>query len=108
MVDFNTFKKIDLRVGTILNAKEFLEAKKPAYQLEIDFGPIGILRSSAQITNRYKIKELAGKQIVAVVNIGIRKIAGFESQCLVLGATDDKEVILLAPDFKIQNGQQVL
>tara|TARA_A100000164_G_C21841071_1_gene740144 strand:- start:533 stop:859 length:327 start_codon:yes stop_codon:yes gene_type:complete len=108
MIDYSTFEKLDLRVGTILNVKNFPKAKKPAYQLEIDFGSIGILRSSAQITNRYGLKELIGKQIIAVVNIGIRKIAGFESQCLVLGATDNEEVILLAPESKIPNGKQVL
>ena len=82
MTEYSTFEKLDLRVGTILNAKDFPKANKPAYQLEIDFGSIGILRSSAQITNRYSLKELVGKQIIAVINIGIRKIAGFESQCL--------------------------
>ena len=108
MTDYSTFEKLDLRVGTILNAKNFPKAKKPAYQLEIDFGSIGILSSSAQITNRYGLKELIGKQIIAVVNIGIRKIAGFESQCLVLGATDNEDVILLVTESKIPNGQQVL
>ena len=108
MTDYSTFEKLDLRVGTILDAKNFPKAKKPAYQLEIDFGSIGILRSSAQITNRYSLKELVGKQIIAVVNIGIRKIARFESQCLVLGAIDNEEVILLAPESKIPNGKQVL
>ena len=108
MTDYSTFEKLDLRVGTILNAKNFPKANKPAYQLEIDFGSIGILRSSAQITNRYSLKELVGKQIIAVINIGIRKIADFESQCLVLGATDNEEVILLTPESKIPNGKQVL
>ena len=108
MTDYSTFEKLDLRVGTILNAKNFPKAKKPAYQLEIDFGSIGILRSSAQITKRYSLKELVGKQIIAVVNIGTRKIAGFESQCLVLGATDNEDVILLVTESKIPNGQQVL
>ncbi len=108
MIDYSTFEKLDLRVGTILIAKDFPKAKKPAYQLEIDFGPIGILKSSAQITNRYSPKELIGKQIIAIVNIGIRKIADFESQCLILGATDDRGVILLTPEIKIPNGKQVL
>ena len=66
MTDYSTFEKLDLRVGTILNAKNFPKANKPAYQLEIDFGSIGILRSSAQITNRYSLKELVGKQIIAI------------------------------------------
>jgi|TARA_B100000767_G_C19416394_1_gene390147 tRNA-binding protein len=108
MIDYSTFEKLDLRVGTILSAKDFPKAKKPAYKLEIDFGPIGILKSSAQITNRYSLEELLGKQIIAVVNIGIRKIADFESQCLVLGATENNEVILLSPESEIPNGEQIL
>ena len=108
MIDYSTFEKFDLRVGTILSAKDFPKAKKPAYKLEIDFGPIGILKSSAQITNRYSLEELLGKQIIAVVNIGIRKIADFESQCLVLGATENNEVILLSPESEIPNGEQIL
>jgi tRNA-binding protein len=108
MIDYSTFEKLDLRVGTILSAKDFPKAKKPAYKLEIDFGPIGILKSSAQITNRYSLEELLGKQIIAVVNIGIRKIADFESQCLVLGATENNEVILLTPESEIPNGEQIL
>jgi tRNA-binding protein len=108
MIDYSTFEKLDLRVGTILSGKDFPKAKKPAYKLEIDFGPIGILKSSAQITNRYRLEELLGKQIIAVVNIGIRKIADFESQCLVLGATENNEVILLTPESEIPNGEQIL
>ncbi len=107
MIDYSTFEKLDLRVGTILKAKDFLKAKKPAYQLEIDFGPIGILKSSAQITKHYSIRALKGRQIIAVVNIGSLKIADFESQCLVLGVKQNEEIILLVPDSKIPNGQQV-
>lgn len=107
MIDFSTFEKIDLRVGTILSAVDFPEARKPAYQLIIDFGPLGKLQSSAQITKRYKLEELVGKQVIAVVNIGTRRVSNFESQCLVLGATQGKEVILLAPEAPLPNGQQV-
>ena len=107
MIDYSTFEKLDLRVGTVLKAKDFLKAKKPAYQLEIDFGPIGILKSSAQITKHYSIRALKGRQIIAVVNIGSLKIADFESQCLVLGVKQNEEIILLVPDSKIPNGQQV-
>ena len=107
MIDFSTFEKIDLRVGTILSADDFPEARKPAYQLIIDFGPLGTLQSSAQITKRYKLEELVGKQVIAVVNIGTRRVANFESQCLVLGATQGKDVILLAPEAPLPNGQQV-
>ena len=81
---------------------------KPAYKLQIDFGPLGVLNSSAQITKKYQIKDLKEKQIIALVNVGKRKIANFESQCLVLGANHNDEVILLAPEKKIPNGQQVL
>tara|TARA_B100001029_G_C14766913_1_gene289048 strand:- start:152 stop:478 length:327 start_codon:yes stop_codon:yes gene_type:complete len=108
MIDYSTFEKLDFRVGTILTAKDFLKAKKPAYQLEIDFGPIGILKSSAQITKHYSIRALKGRQIIAVVNIGSLKIADFESQCLILGVKQNEEIILLVPDSKIPNGQQVL
>ena len=108
MIDYSTFEKLDFRVGTILTAKDFLKAKKPAYQLEIDFGPIGILKSSAQITKHYSIGSLKGRQIIAVVNIGSVKIADFESQCLILGVKQNEEIILLVPDSKIPNGQQVL
>ncbi|MBT7654727.1 MAG: tRNA-binding protein [Flavobacteriaceae bacterium] len=108
MIDYNTFEKIDLRVGTIISAINFPEANEPAFQLKIDFGPLGVLQSSAQITKRYSLEELLDRQVIAVVNIGTRKIANFESQCLVLGATEEKDVILLAPESKLANGQQIL
>ena len=108
MIDYNTFKKIDLRVGTIISAIDFPDAKAPAFQLKIDFGPLGVLQSSAQITKRYSLEELLDRQVIAVVNIGTRKIAKFESQCLVLGAIEEKDVILLAPESKLANGQQIL
>ena len=108
MIHYSTFEKLDLRVGTILSAKEFTKAKKPAYQLKIDFGPLGILQSSAQITKRYALEELKGKQLIAVVNIGTRMVTDFESQCLVLGANEKDTIILLAPETKLPNGQQIL
>ena len=108
MIDYNTFEKIDLRVGTIISAIDFPEAKEPAFRLKIDFGPLGVLQSSAQVTKRYSLEELLDRQVIAVVNIGTRKIANFESQCLVLGATEEKDVILLAPESKLDNGQQIL
>ena len=91
-----------------MEAKDFPEAIKPAYQLQIDFGPLGKLNSSAQITKRYTKEDLVGRQIIAVVNLGIKKIAHFESQCLVLGAKDQEDVILLAPENDLPNGQQIL
>ena len=108
MIHYSTFEKLDLRVGTILSTKDFPKAKKPAYQLEIDFGPFGILQSSAQITERYALEELKGKQLIAVVNIGTRMVVDFESQCLVLGANEKDTIILLAPETKLPNGQQIL
>lgn len=108
LIDYSLFQKLDFRVGTIINAEEFPEAKKPAYKLQIDFGPLGVLNSSAQITKKYQIKDLKEKQIIALVNIGKRKIANFESDCLVLGANSNDEVILLTPEKKIPNGYQVL
>jgi tRNA-binding protein len=108
MIDYNTFEKIDLRVGTIISAIDFPEAKEPAFRLKIDFGPLGVLQSSAQVTKRYSLEELLDRQVIAVVNVGTRKIANFESQCLVLGATEEKDVILLAPESKLDNGQQIL
>ena len=108
MIDYTTFEGLDIRVGTVWEAKNFPEAIKPAYQLQIDFGPLGKLNSSAQITKRYTIEDLIGRQIIAVVNLGIKKIAHFESQCLVLGAKDQEDVILLAPENDLPNGQQIL
>ena len=108
MIDFTTFEGMDIRIGTVLKAKDFPEAIKPAYQLQIDFGPLGKLNSSAQITKRYTKEDLVGRQIIAVVNLGIKKIAHFESQCLVLGAKDQEDVILLAPENDLPNGQQIL
>ena len=108
MIDYNTFEKIDLRVGTIISAIDFPEAKEPAFRLKIDFGPLGVLQSSAQVTKRYSLEGLLDRQVIAVVNVGTRKIANFESQCLVLGATEEKDVILLAPESKLDNGQQIL
>ena len=108
MIDFSTFEGLDLRVGTILSADDFIGARDPSYQLRIDFVPLRILHSSAEITKRYSKEALQGKQIIAVVNIGVKKIAHYESQCLVLGAKEADDVILLAPDSPLANGQQIL
>ena len=108
MIDFTTFETLDIRVGTVLNANDFPEAIKPAYRLQIDFGPLGTLNSSAQITKRYNKKDLIGKQVIAVVNLGILKIAHFESQCLILGAKNEDDIILLCPETELPNGQQIL
>jgi tRNA-binding protein len=103
------FLAIDIRVGTVLKAEPFPEARKPSLKLEIDFGPeLGCRRSSAQLTTHYSPKSLEGRQVVAVVNIGERRIAGFSSQCLVLGAmATAAEVILLQPDRPVANGTRI-
>ena len=103
------FEKVEMRVGTILEVTDFPEARKPAYQLTIDFGvAIGILKTSAQITKRYQKEDLLYRQIVAVVNFPKKQIGKFMSECLVLGAVGaDGDVILLAPDFKIENGLRI-
>ena len=102
------FFAIDLRVGTVLRAEPFPEARKPSIRLEIDFGPLGVLRSSAQLTRRYAPDALLGRQVVAVVNIGERRIAGFTSQVLVLGGVPEEgDVVLLAPDAPVPNGTRI-
>ncbi len=108
-IDWKDFEKIEMRVGTIVSADVFPEAKKPAYKLSIDFGnEIGTLKSSAQITRRYTHEELAGRQVVGVVNFPVKKIAGFESECLVLGVMGDNEdVVLLSPGQKVPNGLKI-
>jgi tRNA-binding protein len=106
---WNEFERTDMRVGTIIEVNDFPEARKPAYQLTIDFGAeIGIRKSSAQITKRYQKEDLVNRQIVAVVNFPRKQIGKFMSECLVLGAVGEQgDVILLAPDFKIENGLRI-
>ncbi len=108
IIQFEDFVKVDLRVGTILEVADFPEARNPAYQLVIDFGELGIKKTSAQITTLYKKEDLLHKQIVAVVNFPKKQIASFMSECLVLGAVNGKDVILLNPETKIKNGSPVL
>jgi len=104
-IEWQDFEKIDIRVGTILEVSDFPKAKRPAWQLTIDFGDIGIRKSSAQITDLYEKQELIGKQVMAVVNFPPKQIANFFSECLVLGVyTDKKEVVLIGPDRKVTNG----
>ncbi|MEI2275279.1 tRNA-binding protein [Sphingobacterium sp. ML3W] len=103
------FEKLDLRVGTILDVQDFPKAKKPAYQLKLDFGSeIGILQSSAQITVHYSKEELIGKQVVAVVNFPKKQIANFFSECLVTGFADaNGDIILTSVDRKLPNGSKL-
>jgi len=108
MINIKEFDKLDLRVGTILKADLLKDAKKPSYLLEIDFGKIGIKKSSAQITELYKPNELVGRQIIAVVNVPPKRIAGIKSEVLVLGANNENDdVVLLEPQKNIPNGSKV-
>lgn len=104
---WDDFQKVDIRVGTILEAQVFEKAKKPAYILSIDFGELGIKKSSAQITVRYNCEELIGKQIMAVVNFPKKQIANIQSECLVLGIVNEDEVTLLSADKKVKNGLRI-
>ena len=107
-IEWPDFAKIEIRVGTILEVSDFPKAKRPAFQLTIDFGELGIKKSSAQITDLYEKQDLIGKQVVAVVNFPPKQIANFMSDCLVLGVyTDKKEVVLLTPDKKVSNGWKI-
>ncbi len=108
MIQFDDFMKVDMRVGTVLKATPFPEARKPAIKLEIDFGELGIKQSSAQITKHYEPEQLIDRQVVAVVNFPPMRIAGFKSEVLVLGAVPGEEdVILLSPDKKVANGSKI-
>lgn len=102
------FFAIDMRVGTVLSAEAFPEARKPSIRLSIDFGELGVKRSSAQLTVHYTPESLVGRQVVAAVNLGERRIAGFVSEVLVLGAMPSStEVVLLALDQPVQNGTRI-
>jgi tRNA-binding protein len=102
------FQKVDMRVGVIVDAQAFPEARRPAYKLSIDFGPLGVKRSSAQITRHYQPADLVGRHVIAVVNFPPKQIGPFVSEVLVLGAYDDTgEVILLQPDRAVTPGSKI-
>lgn len=108
MATFEDFMKLDIRVGTIVSGKVFEKAKKPAYQLTIDFGDeIGLKKSSAQITDKYDVEELTGKQVLAVVNFPPRQIADFMSEVLVLGTYSEGGVVLITPERPVENGDKL-
>ena len=107
-ISWSDFEKVAMRVGTILKVNDFPEARKPAYQLTIDFGSeIGLKKSSAQITKRYSKEDLVGKQIIAVVNFPKKQIGNFMSECLVLGSVNEDDIVLLSPNFKVENGLRI-
>ncbi|WP_396173435.1 tRNA-binding protein [Flavobacterium sp.] len=109
LLKWQDFEKVDMRIGTILEVNDFPEARKPAYQLTIDFGTeIGIKKSSAQITKRYSKEDLKAKQIIAVVNFPEKQIGNFMSECLVLGSVaENNDIVLLTSDLKVENGLRI-
>lgn len=109
MIEWNDFEKIDIRVGTIIQVETFPEARKPAYKLTIDFGPeVGTKRSSAQITSLYSKERLKNKQVIAIINFAPKQIGPFISECLVLGAyNENNEVVLLYPQRETPNGAKI-
>ena len=107
-LSWQDFTKVEMRIGTIINAEIFKEVRNPSYKITIDFGELGVKKTSAQITKLYTIEELVDKQVVAVVNFPPKQIANFMSECLILGAIGkEQEIILLQPERKILNGLKV-
>ncbi|MBU5346248.1 tRNA-binding protein [Paenibacillus sp. LC231] len=108
MATIEDFTKLDIRIGTIVEAEPFPEARVPAIKMKIDFGPLGIKRTSAQITNRYDADTIIGNQVVAIVNFPPRRIAGYQSEVLVLGGVPEQgDVVLLKPDVDLPNGTPI-
>lgn len=108
MATFKDFQELDIRVGQIVDAQPFHEARNPAYKLRVDFGEvIGIKKSSAQVTECYSCNELIGKQVLGVINFPPRQVANFMSEVLVLGIYGDEGVVLIRPDKKVQNGDKI-
>ena len=107
-ISWADFEKVDMRVGVVTDAEEFPEARRPAYRLRIDFGPLGVKRASAQITNHYRPSELIGRRVIAVVNFPPKQVGPFVSEVLVLGAYNEAgEVILLHPDKPVAPGSKI-
>jgi len=108
-ITYDYFEKVEMRVGRIVRVEDLLKARKPAYQLWIDFGELGVKKSSAQITRLYRSDELVGRTIIAVTNFPPRQIADFMSEVLVLGVVlDDDKVVLVQPDSDVPLGKRVL
>jgi tRNA-binding protein len=107
-ISWNDFEQVDMRVGTVVRAEPFPEARKPAYKLWIDLGPLGERRSSAQVTDRYRLEDLRGRQVICVVNFPPKRIGPFLSEVLVLGAyIDGNTVVLLRPDQDVERGSRI-
>lgn len=108
MSTYEQFAQLDIRIGTVLDAEAFPEARKPAIKLTIDFGPLGVKRTSAQITKRYESETLIGRQVAAVVNFPPKRIAGFVSEVLVLGGVPEEgDVVLLQPEARVPDGTPI-
>ncbi len=108
LIEWADFEKIDIRCGTVIEVNDFPKAKRPAYQLKVDFGPLGIKHSSAQVTDHYSKEEIIGRQVIAIVNFPVKQIANFFSECLVLGVYDENnKVILLGTERQVKNGQKI-
>ncbi len=106
-ITFEDFQKIDLRIGTIIEVKDFEKARVPAYQLKVDFGDLGVKKSSAQLTSLYSIKDLQNKKVIAIINFKPKQIANFMSECLILGIQNGKDVVLLQSQKNAKNGTKV-
>lgn len=108
MISWLDFEKIEMRTGTVVKVEDFPEARRPAYKLHLDFGELGIRKTSAQVTKLYAKEDLLGKQLVAVVNFPPKQIANFMSECLILGAVGENgEVSLLSPHHEVKNGERI-
>ena len=108
IISWNDFSKVDMRIGTIIEVGDFPKARNPAYQIKLDFGKeIGVKKTSAQITTLYDKEKLLGRQVIAVINFPKKQIADFMSECLILGAVEGKDVVLIQPDAAVPNGLKI-
>lgn len=107
VINWNDFTKVEMRVGTIISAEVFKEARNPAYKIVVDFGEFGTRKSSAQITKLYSPEDIIGKQVIAVINFPPKQIATLKSECLIMGAVNGQEVTLLTTDKPVQNGLRI-